>query len=101
MYTSDDYLPLSGLQHILFCERQCALIHVEQSWAENYFTQDGRVMHERVHEGKNESRPEKRSEFGIDIHSERLGLIGKTDAVEFLADGTVRVVEYKRGKPKE
>ncbi len=101
MYTPDDYLPLSGLQHVLFCERQCALIHVEQSWAENYFTQEGRIMHERVHEGKTESRPAKRSEFGIDIHSKRMGLIGKTDAVEFLADGRVRVVEYKRGKPKE
>lgn len=101
MYSDDDLLPLSGLQHILFCERQCALIHVEQSWTENYFTQEGRVMHERVHEGKNESRTTKRSEFGIDIHSLRLGLVGKTDAVEFMPDGMVKIVEYKRGKPKE
>lgn len=101
MYSSDDYLPLSGLQHILFCERQCALIHVEQCWKENFFTQEGRVMHVRVHEGKSESRPAKRSEFGIDIHSERLGLIGKTDAVEFRTDGTVKIIEYKRGKPKD
>gem|GEM_PF-6288883 len=27
-YTEDDLLPLSGLQHLLFCERQCALIHI-------------------------------------------------------------------------
>jgi CRISPR-associated exonuclease Cas4 len=101
LFSDDDLLPLSGLQHILFCERQCALIHVEQSWTENFFTQEGRIMHERVHEGKNESRSAKRSEFGIDIHSLRLGLVGKTDAVEFLADGTIRVVEYKRGQQKE
>ena len=49
-YTEDDLLPLSGLQHLAFCERQCALIHIEQAWAENLFTAEGRVMHERVHE---------------------------------------------------
>jgi len=101
LYSDDDLLPLSGLQHIIFCERQCALIHVEQSWTENLFTQEGRVMHERVHEGKKESRSAKRSEFGLDIHSLHLGLVGKTDAVEFLASGSVKVVEYKRGQPKE
>ena len=101
MYSDEDLLPLSGVQHILFCERQCALIHIEQCWKENALTQEGRVMHERVHEGKNESRPSKRSEFGIDIHSLSLGLVGKTDAVYFQADGSVKIVEYKRGKPKE
>ena len=58
-------------------------------------------MHERVHGGKNESRSEKRREFGIDIRSMQLGIVGKTDAVEFLSDGSIKIVEYKRGKPKE
>lgn len=49
-YTEDDLLPLSGLQHLAFCERQCALIHIEQAWAENLFTAEGRVMHDKVHE---------------------------------------------------
>src|SRR5665213_2399030 len=50
LFTEDDLLPLSGLQHLLFCERQWALIHIERQWAENRLTQEGRVLHERVHE---------------------------------------------------
>ncbi|PTR29606.1 hypothetical protein C8K63_101499 [Pseudomonas sp. GV085] len=30
----DDLIPLSALQHYLYCPRQCALIHIEQLWAE-------------------------------------------------------------------
>jgi len=48
MYTEDDLLPLSGLQHLLFCERHCALIRVEQIWNENLFTAEGRIMHEHI-----------------------------------------------------
>ena len=50
MYSEDDLLPISALQHLVFCERQCALIHIEQAWDENRFTAEGRIMHERVHE---------------------------------------------------
>ena len=50
-YSENEYLSLSALQHLLFCERQCALIHVEQLWIENKFTSEGRVMHERVDRG--------------------------------------------------
>ena len=49
-YTEDDLIPISALQHIIFCERQCALIHIEQVWDENRLTAEGRIMHERVHE---------------------------------------------------
>jgi len=51
MYTEDELLPLSGLQHLLYCERQCALIHVEAQWAENRFTAEGSLNHERVRGG--------------------------------------------------
>lgn len=47
-YTEDDLLPLSALQHFVFCERQCALIHVEQAWEENRLTAEGRLLRERV-----------------------------------------------------
>ena len=50
-YSEDQLLPLSALQHLLFCERQCALIHIEQVWSENQFTAEGKVLHERAHEG--------------------------------------------------
>jgi CRISPR-associated exonuclease Cas4 len=116
MYAEDDLLPISALQHLAFCPRQCALIHLEQVWAENRLTAQGRVMHERVHEGGNESRGDVRIARGIRLRSLRLGLTGVADVVEFHrpdASGNPQSaighrqspwlpfpVEYKRGKPK-
>lgn len=99
-YSDEDLLPLSALQHFVFCERQCALIHIEQQWVENLYTAEGRVLHARSHAGSRETRPGKQTEFGMPIRSFALGLSGKTDAVEYRADGNVLVVEYKRGRPK-
>jgi CRISPR-associated exonuclease Cas4 len=104
MYSIDDLIQLSALQHMAFCPRQCALIHVEQVWAENRLTAEGRIMHEHVHEEGSESRGDIRIEHGVSLRSLRLGLIGKADVVEYhrQADGLWRPfpVEYKRGKPK-
>ena len=110
-HTEDDLLPLSGLQHLVFCERQCALIHVEQLWEENVLTAEGRIIHERVHDADRESRGEMRVEYGMPLRSLRLGLIAKADVVEFHREpdsdekeaATWRPfpVEYKRGKPKK
>jgi CRISPR-associated exonuclease Cas4 len=104
MYSVDDLLPVSALQHIVFCERQCALIHVEQVWLENRLTAEGRLLHERVHEQAGESRQGVRIERGVPLRSLRLGLSGVADLVEFrpLAGGGWQPfpVEYKRGKPK-
>ena len=103
-YTEDDLIMVSALQHIAFCPRQCALIHVEQIWSESGLTAEGRIMHERVHEEQRESRGDVRIEYGIPLRSLRLGLIGKADVVEFhrLDKETWQPfpVEYKRGKPK-
>ena len=103
-YNEDDLIQLSSLQHMIFCPRQCALIHIEQVWAENRQTAEGRIMHERVHEENRESRGNLRVEYGVPLRSLRLGLIGKADIVEFhrLQDETWQPfpVEYKRGKPK-
>jgi len=100
----DDLIMLSALQHMVFCPRQCALIHIEQVWAENRQTAEGRIMHERVHEENRESRGNLRVEYGVPLRSLRLGLIGKADIVEFhrMEDDTWQPfpVEYKRGKPK-
>lgn len=111
MYTEDDLIPLSALQHLIFCERQCALIHIEQAWAENLFTAEGRIMHERVHAEERESRGNIRIEYGMPLRSLRLGLIGKADVVEFHLKPVPQnagptkwqpfPVEYKRGKPKK
>jgi len=104
VYDEHELLPLSALQHLMFCERQCALIHIEQAWAENRLTAEGRVLHEKAHEGGSEKRGAVRTARGLRIRSLRLGLIGQADVVEFQrqVDGTMRPlpVEYKRGKPK-
>ncbi len=103
-YSEDDLIMISALQHFAFCERQCALIHVEQVWTESGLTAEGRIMHEHVHEQDHESRGNVRIEYGIPLRSLRLGLVGKADVVEFhrLEDKSWQPfpVEYKRGKPK-
>jgi len=112
-YLPDDLLPLSGIQHFLFCRRQWALIHVEQQWKENALTAEGRIMHKRVDDPFfTETRNGVVTARSAPIASYRLGLSGMCDVVEFTAspDG-VRLpnrdglylaapVEYKRGKEK-
>jgi CRISPR-associated exonuclease Cas4 len=83
MFTEDDLLPISGLQHCLFCERQWALIHLEGVWAENRLTAEGRVLHERVHGDETETRGGVRTARGLRLRSLRLGLSGVADVVEF------------------
>lgn len=87
-YAEDDLLPLSGLQHLLFCERQCALIHVEGLWAENRLTVEGRHLHERADAGGHETRGALRVARGLALRSLRLGLAGRADVVEFHTGGT-------------
>lgn len=101
----DALIPLSALQHYLFCSRQCALIHVEQIWQEDVATMEGRLLHERADEGRPEGRPGLRVARGIALRSFVLGVSGKADVVEFHGArrglrGQPFPVEYKRGKPK-
>jgi CRISPR-associated exonuclease Cas4 len=103
-YSEDNLLMLSALQHLLFCPRQCALIHIEQLWVENRFTAEGRIMHERVHQAGRESRRDRRIEYDLPLRSFTLGLTGRADVVEFHKDDDIwqpYPVEYKRGKPKK
>jgi len=90
-------IALSALQHYSYCPRQCALIHVEQAFEENVHTLRGRAVHERVDAPGFEEKFGTRVERALPVWSERLGLIGKCDVVEFLADGTPYPVEYKHG----
>lgn len=103
MYADDELIPISALQHFLFCERQCALIHLERLWAENRFTAEGRVLHNRVDRGGREARGSVRIEYSVSLKSLRLGIVGIADAVEFhrLEDVWQPFpVEHKRGRPK-
>jgi len=105
MYTEDQLLPISALQHLLFCPRQCVLIHIERLWEENVLTAEGRIAHEKVDEGGAETRAGRKAAFGLPLRSLRLGLIGKADVVEFSQDAAGKMtafpVEHKRGRPKQ
>jgi CRISPR-associated exonuclease Cas4 len=98
----DDLLPISALQHLLFCERQCALIHVEGLWAENRLTAEGRVLHESTDRGERSGRGGVIVARDVPVCSERLGLFGRADVVEFRrrTGGAPDAfpVEYKRGR---
>lgn len=97
----DGLIPLSALQHHLFCPRQCALIHVEQAWAENGATAEGRLLHARADAGRPETRPGIRIARGLALRSFALGVAGRADVVEFPGRPPRPFpVEYKRGKPK-
>jgi len=126
MFSEDDLRPISALQHLLFCERQCALIHLEQLWAENALTITGKQLHQKADGG----RPTRRSgrpkvTRSLPLRSLTLGIYGKADVVEFHAPpqesdsrgGAASAalsapsstpsnripfpIEYKRGKPKK
>jgi CRISPR-associated exonuclease Cas4 len=112
-YTPEDLLPLSGIQHFLFCRRQWALIHVEQQWKENALTAEGRIMHKKVDDPFfTETRNGVIIARSVPVASYRLGLSGICDVVEFTtsSDGVklpnkeglyiATPIEYKRGKPK-
>ena len=98
-----DFVPISALQHYLYCPRQCALIHVEQLWVESRHTAEGRLLHERADKPKAERRHGVRTVTAMPLANASLGLSGIADVVEFHASAggeTPYPVEYKRGRPK-
>jgi CRISPR-associated exonuclease Cas4 len=98
-----DPIPLSALQHAVYCLRQAALIHLERLWAENRFTAEGSVLHAIADEpGMRRSRGVRRV-TALPIACRRLGIAGAADLVDFRSDGDREVpfpVEIKRGRPK-
>ncbi len=101
MCTNEEWIPISALNHFLYCKRRCALVHLERVWEENRFTTEGRLLHEKVDSGKVEVRGDLKQATGILLHSQSLGVNGKADLVEFHRKGTTWhpfPVEYKRGK---
>lgn len=89
---------MSAIQHWCYCPRQCLLIHAEQAFAENVHTMRGQAVHARVDEVGMETREGVRVARAVPLWCDRLGLVGKADVVEFLADGTPYPVEYKHGR---
>lgn len=117
VYSEEELLMLSGIQHIAFCERQYALAYIEMQWNENLFTLEGHHLHERVDNPfEDESRGGTLTWRSHYLVSYFLGLYGRADVVELVcaADDdpdSIKInerkgrwklvpVEYKRGKPK-
>jgi CRISPR-associated exonuclease Cas4 len=92
---------LSALQHWSYCPRQCALIHLEQAFDENVHTMRGNAAHERVDDPGFETFEGVCNERALPVWSDRLGMIGKCDVVEFHPDGRIYPVEYKHGRKRE
>ena len=113
-YAESDLLPISALQHLIYCPRQCALIHNERAWAENRLTVEGQQLHEKAHDTtRPETRPGVRIARGLPLRSLTLGIAGVADVVEFPQALTGAPdssgmnplpplpIEYKRGRPKK
>lgn len=112
-YPPEAWLPLSGIQHFVFCRRQWALIHIEGQWRENALTAEGRLLHQRAHDPfLTEKRGDVIIARSVPVSSPSLGLTGICDVVEFIAapEGITLPgragrylpvpVEYKRGRKK-
>lgn len=96
-------IPISALQHAVYCLRQAALIHLERLWADNRLTAQGDVLHAVADKGGKRLVKGVRRVMALAVGSQRMGIAGVCDMVEFLPEGGSEVpfpVEYKRGKPK-
>ena len=114
MYSEDEYLMISGIQHYLFCKRQRALIHIENEWGENAFTKIGEIVHNKTDKPLiKEKRGRKIISRAMPVSSKKLGISGILDTIEFYKanegitiDGKKGywnpiIVEYKSGKNKK
>lgn len=90
-------IPLSALQHWHYCPRQCGLIHLEQVFDDNVHTLRGQAVHAKADQPGVETAKGIRVERALPLWHDGLGLIGKSDVVEFLAGGMPYPVEYKHG----
>ena len=107
MFSPADLIPISALQHYLYCPRRCALIYLEQILVESVYTAEGRLLHEKAHSGAAETRGSLKTVTGLPLRSLVLGLTGQADVVEFrrhaaYGDGLWHAfpVEYKRGRAR-
>ncbi len=100
-----DSLPIAALQHMAFCPRQCALIHVEHVWAENELTVGGKLLHERSDAGGSGRERGRKVARSVHLYSKKYGIHGIADVVEYVrGEGRNWIpmpVEYKHGKPKK
>lgn len=95
-----DPVPISALQHWAYCPRQCGLIHVEQVFEDNIHTARGQAVHQLVDDPGHAIQAGVKVERALPLWSERCGLVGKADVVEFHPDGKIFPVEFKHGRKR-
>ena len=100
VWSDDDLIMISALEHYSYCPRQCALIHQEQTYDENLYTLRGRAVHKQVDEPEHTVEAGVRVERALSLWSYRLGLTGRADVVEFHG-ATPYPVEYKHGSRRQ
>lgn len=100
-WSEEEVVLISALEHYSYCPRQCALIHIEKVFDENIYTLRGQRAHERTDNPQETVEEGKVVERAVPIWSNRLGLQGKSDVIEFWNDGTIYPVEYKFGPRRE
>jgi len=100
MFADEERVPLSALNHFVFCPRRCALIHIEGQYTENVYTVEGRLSHRIADEPSEEQVAGVRIVHALPLYSARLGLVGKADIVEFRGN-TPYPVDYKRGRRRQ
>ncbi len=89
-------VPISAIEHWVYCPRQCALIHCDGVWSDNAHTVRGTRAHRRVDSGQHRHERGRQVLRAVPLWSEELGISGRADAVE-MAGGEVWPVEYKGG----
>jgi CRISPR-associated exonuclease Cas4 len=99
-WRDEELVLISAIEHWSYCPRQCALIHLEQTYDENIYTLRGNRAHDRVHSELAGTEDGVRTVRGLPLWSARLGLIGKADLVEWHGE-TPYPVEYKVGKQRK
>lgn len=97
---NEDLIPISAINHYLYCPRRCALIHMEREFIDNAHTLRGHALHENVDEVSMDSDGSVRVERALPLYSEKIGLVSKADVVEFRGDEVPYPVEYKQGRKK-
>lgn len=96
----EDYLPISMLNQLEYCERRFYLMHVQGEMEVNAHVAEGTWRHEQAHSGQGERNGEMAIHRRVYVWSDELQLCGFCDVIEETA-GRLTPIEYKKGRMGE
>lgn len=94
----EDYLPISMLNQLEYCERRFYLMHVLGEMEVNAHVLEGSLRHEEVHTAGASREGETIAHRRVYLWSDTLQIAGFADLVEEDAAGGLVPVEYKKGR---